>query len=119
MRTEQKAEPMDRNGRISVRLDRESRAALRVLIANGTAEPDAVRRALIEAAERRPDPPRPEHASLAESLTPEEYIAASVAAAPPLTKYQRFVLKSALIDGVSTELSEEAWSKLRESEERN
>lgn len=82
---------------LRVHLDRVSRAALNVLIADGTSIPDAVRRALVEAAERYPEPDASDDND-ASAAGLVNWIASQVADAPPLTDYQVFVLHAAFVE---------------------
>lgn len=101
------AERMDEQ--ISLPLDRLTRAALAVLTANGTDAAQAVRTAVIDAAERYPEPTSSNTAERGTQGSLEDQIAASVAAAPPLTDYQAYVVKAAFVERRSSWLSESQW----------
>lgn len=99
--------------RITVQLDRLSRAALNVLRSDGTSDTDAVRAAITDAAERLPTPALHKRSTLIADAVYAKRLAALAASAPPLTEYQRYVLTAALVDGVSAWLSEEQWLAMR------
>ncbi|PMC02367.1 hypothetical protein CJ226_15535 [Microbacterium sp. UMB0228] len=99
---------------LRVQLDRVSRAALNVLIADGISIPDAVRRALVEAAERYPEPDESDdHDAGTAGLV--NWIASQVADAPPLTDFQTYVLHAAFVERRSRWLSEKEWAASRDS----
>lgn len=100
--------------RISVRLDRVSLAALRVLTSDGTSVADAVRAAITEAGERYPEPPVPDEGLPMEGLTYAEWITAQVDAAPPPSEYTVYAMRAAFVDRRDTWLSEEQWQASRD-----
>jgi len=99
---------------ITVALDRLSLAALAVLTADGTEPTEAVRTAIIDAAERVAEPEVPSQKPSGASQSFEDHVAESVAAAPPLSAYQRYVLSEVFIEGHETWLSEAQWTALRD-----
>lgn len=100
---------------IRVHLDPVSQAALRVLTADGTSVNDAVCRAITEAAEGRAVLLTSHTSQVVRYTDRETYLAAQVAAAPPLTEYQRYVLTALLVEGRRVWLSEAQWLALHQS----
>ena len=91
---------------IVIDLDALSSAALRVLTSNGTSVADAIRAAVIEAAERYPEPPAHDSSDRRSGETYAEWIARQVAAAPPFSDHQVRVLTAAFTHGRHTRPSE-------------
>lgn len=101
-------------GETTIALDRLSLAALAVLTADGTEPTEAVRTAIIDAAERCAEPPPSNPAPTSASRSFEAQVAASVAAAPPFSPYQRYMLTAVFVEGRTTWLSESQWKALRD-----
>lgn len=97
---------------ITLRLDRVTRAALRVLTSDSTTTEDAVRAAVTYAAERYPARPTP---PLLTDQEVEAWVTHQVVAAPPLTEYQTYMLTTVFKEGSEVWLTEEHWSTLRET----
>jgi hypothetical protein len=91
---------------IIIDLDAISSAALRVLTSNGTSVDDAVRAAVIEAAERYPEPPAHDRSDRRRGETYAEWIARQVAAAPPFSDHQVRVLTAAFVQGRNSSSTE-------------
>lgn len=92
---------------IGVRLDRVSQAALQVLTANGTSVDVAVRAAIIAAAESLPEPSERVTAPGRDQDDRLHPYKAMVAAAPPLTDYQQYMLTAVFVERRKTFMSEE------------
>ncbi|RYF48021.1 MAG: hypothetical protein EOO27_36270 [Comamonadaceae bacterium] len=103
---------------INVRLDRVSQAALQVLTADGTSIDVAVRAAIIAAAESLPEP---NERVAAPAAGPDDGLhpyGAMMAAAPPLTDYQQYLLTAVFTERRETFMSEEQWEATRASRTR-
>lgn len=97
------------DGYVCVPLDALSHAALRVLIANGTSVEEAVRMAIVNAAERHPEPPSHGEQACTKYANDEEQRNAMVDTAPPFTEYQAYVLTSVFVEKRRGWLSEDQW----------
>lgn len=92
---------------IRVELNRVSRAALSVLTADGASITDAVRRALVDAAERAPEPSDASAPAFGGNLA--ALITTHVDSAPPLSPYQRYVLHTVFVEHRQVWLPEAEW----------
>lgn len=94
---------------ITVTLDRLSREALRVLIADGTPMEQAVRQALVETAENTATPARPAVTLARRDETYDQWLIRQASTAPEFTDYQKYVLTAVFIEGRRTWLNEAQW----------
>lgn len=97
---------------IVIDLDALSSAALQVLTSDGTSVADAVRAAIVEAAERYPESPVHDSSDRRSGETYREWIARQVAAAPPFSDHQVRVLTAAFTQGRRARPSEELRDEL-------
>ena len=97
---------------ISVQLDEVSSAALDVLIADGTTIGYAVRAAIVEAAERHPEPAPLKPNQRRPGETYNEWVARQAANAPPLSDYQIYALRATFVERRDHWLTEEQWHAL-------